>query len=104
MLYPYIDEIHITKIKHLRVSISKMSPKHRQSNGAIIDCLIRKDEKVMQQLKQNVSVSMSVYRLKSKIQKVIVLMAKSIRLETTVNFTILKSQIFTLIVVSQENL
>ena len=26
MLYPYIDEIHITKIKHLRVSISKMSP------------------------------------------------------------------------------
>ena len=58
----------------------------------------------MQQLKQNVSVSMSVYRLKSKIQKVIVLMAKSIRLETTVNFTILKSQIFTLIVVSQENL
>lgn len=45
ILYPYIDEIHITKNKTLTGIYFKNEPLNIVNQNAIIDCLIRKDEK-----------------------------------------------------------
>src|SRR5699024_2119441 len=105
MLYPFIDVIHITKNKELSGIYLKDEPLNIV-NQAVQSSIAYSErmKKSCNNSNKNVLVSMFVYQRKCKVQKVIVLMAKSIRLENTVNFIILKSQIFTLIVVSQENL